>query len=496
MESASPSPSSPFPSRRTSFGGRFGVQGVVDDSPDHLERKSSVTTTKSGDLPYEGDFPAPPSDRTDKKEGHKSRSVLSVLFGKKSGKNKNNKDQQDLGAVEEQEDGVGGRRNGQESGGNRMLSLPLASRDPSPGRSAGDSGQSGDDLDDGGEGFAHQVLDGGNESGDNMVESDPNPVAGKVQLPKEEIGLFHQDSLDEELPFVPTTLPIERPIAPLITPVRMRMSEVQTIATQRPRCSVSFVPRSIDEFVKIARTDSIGGVGADPSASASATIYGEIPKIKVSLPKPDREESIDGTAPPTTPPAIKVTSSSASVCSNWESFSEQILMRSHSRKRTKHQEDMDKGQILDGGGDDVPVQIQESGNSQQQPQQRWINVEELPEPVKEAKVIKVVGSSSSKIGQGVIANKEPPAGEEDADKTNLDLPNPRKDSVCSETALLREIDEAELEEDRPSPPPYDDEDDVSVSIRERHSQSRYNLIANSWYIFKNSYVYSHSSCFL
>jgi hypothetical protein len=58
--------------------------------------------------------------------------------------------------------------------------------------------------------------------------------------------------------------------------------------------------------------------------------------------------------------------------------------------------------------------------------------------------------------------------EEDPEKMNLVLPV-RKDSVSSETALLREIEETEMEEDR-SPPSHDDE--ASVSIRQRISQSR------------------------
>jgi len=46
----------------------------------------------------------------------------------------------------------------------------------------------------------------------------------------------------------------------------------------------------------------------------------------------------------------------------------------------------------------------------------------------------------------------------------------RKDSVCSETALLREVDEQELEEDRS--PPTDDNSDSSISIiDDRLSQS-------------------------
>jgi hypothetical protein len=250
FESASPSPSSPFPSRRTSVGSTLrSNQGAEEAQTDqqqpstaNRELSSWAKSAKGGDS--SDDSPAHHSqpERTDsRKDGHKGRSVLSVLFGKRSGKSSKLKDQQpELEAVDEKlsmASSLAGRPNGQESG-SRMLSLPLPSRDSSPGRSLGDSG---DDLDEGDAGFQHQVLDTGNESGDNLVESEEAIPSGSIQPRKEEISFFHQqDSIEEELPFVPTTLPIERPIAPVITPVRMRISELKTTPIQRPRCSVSF----------------------------------------------------------------------------------------------------------------------------------------------------------------------------------------------------------------------------------------------------------------
>jgi hypothetical protein len=401
-----------------------------------------------------------------------------VLFGKRSGKSSKLKDQQpELEAVDEKlsmASSLAGRPNGQESG-SRMLSLPLPSRDSSPGRSLGDSG---DDLDEGDAGFQHQVLDTGNESGDNLVESEDAIPSGSIQPRKEEISFFHQqDSIEEELLFVPTTLPIERPIAPVITPVRMRISELKTTPIQRPRCSVSFGPSSINDYVKIARTDSVI-TGEDPSSGGVTLV---IPKIKVSLPKPERDESVDdliaASASTVAVPAVKVTV--GSVCSNWEAFSEQVFV---TRKRFQHQGTTSV--------DDAPAENQPQPQPPPPPQQptkssqQWINVEEIPEPVKEAKAIKVMVNNKAKNNQEstlvVQANKpdeatdtrleleEEEEEEEDPEKINLVLPV-RKDSVSSETALLREIEETEMEEDR-SPPPDDDE--ASVSIRQRISQSR------------------------
>jgi hypothetical protein len=168
-----------------------------------------------------------------------------------------------------------------------------------------------------------------------------------------------------------------------------------------------------------------------------------------------------------------------SVCSNWEAFSEQVFV---TRKRFQHQGTTSV--------DDAPAENQPQPQPPPPPQQptkssqQWINVEEIPEPVKEAKAIKVMVNNKAKNNQEstlvVQANKpdeatdtrleleEEEEEEEDPEKINLVLPV-RKDSVSSETALLREIEETEMEEDR-SPPPDDDE--ASVSIRQRISQSR------------------------
>lgn len=467
FESASPSPSSPFPSRRTSLGSSLrSNQGAEDvQTTDQLARELNAKVIKSGDMSDESPHHSQP-EKMDKKDGHKGRSVLSVLFGKRSGKNKL-KDQ-DLEAVDEKSMMASNQNGQQQESASRMLSLPLPSRDSSPGRSLGDSGQSGDDLDEA-DGFRHQVLDTGNESGDNLVESELDPASGlgpaTSHPPKEEISFFHQDSVEEELPFVPTTLPIERPIAPVLTPARMRISEVKTTPIQRPRCSISFGPSSISDYVKIARADSV--VAEDPSGLAVTA------KIIVSLPKPEREESVDDLS--STIPAVKVTV--GSVCSNWEAFSEQVFMQSASSRKRFEQE-----------SEEVPEQngTQPSTPCETKPQQpqnpkpcQWINVEELPEPVKEAKAIKVVKASvknqqilptakvqKTKEASGMSVDERTPE-EEDQEK-NLGLPA-RKDSVSSETALLREIEEAELEEDR-SPPDVDDV--ASISIHQRHSQSR------------------------
>ena len=413
-DAATPSPSSPFPSRRTSV-----------NSAGFFHHEEERANQEEG----------PPIKEK------KNRSVLSVLFGKK--KPKDDDEDSELKPAA------------------RNLTLPVKSRESSPGRSIGESG---DDLEDE-EGFQHEILDGGNESGDNMLDGELASEA-KAAVPHEELGLFHQDSIEDELPYVPTTLPIERPVAPVITPVRMRMSQVKTTPIERPRCSVTFAPRPIAEFVQIARSDSLESDA----------------KIKVSLPRPEREDSEEEAPPPVRPSIGGV---------KWEAFSEQVFRVSRKRRTVRPVQEC------------IPEEPPETPNdcvkAAREVKPQWVNVEELPELVKEAKAIKVLTTAPSterdrvKRDNGIDeeANEEDdeemqqsaPLLEEDEDDADdgggkaaslLAPEQQRKDSVCSETALLREIEEPELD-DRSHVRESDDDDidDASaVSNCEQRSQSR------------------------
>ena len=68
--------------------------------------------------------------------------------------------------------------------------------------------------------------------GGGVVKGGEDADAGVVVAPfhPEQFALFSkQESLEEELLYVATTLPVERPVAPLITPVRMRMMELKVL---------------------------------------------------------------------------------------------------------------------------------------------------------------------------------------------------------------------------------------------------------------------------
>ncbi|XP_044020882.1 bromodomain-containing protein DDB_G0270170 isoform X2 [Aphidius gifuensis] len=75
------------------------------------------------------------------------------------------------------------------------------------------------------------------------------------ELPDERKGLFYEESFDEELPYVPTTLPMEKSSALPILPVKERIQEVKTIPIERPRSTTPINPTLLDEFVMQTSND-------------------------------------------------------------------------------------------------------------------------------------------------------------------------------------------------------------------------------------------------
>ena len=134
---------------------------------------------------------------------------------------------------------------------------------------------------------------------------------------KEQASLFqHQDSMEDELPYVPTTLPIERPIAAVITPIRMRISQVKTTPILRPRCSTFIGPSSIKDYSQNARSDSVEAAEA---------------KIKVQLPR--HSDEVESPPEGNVQPIIRRVPIKASLSSsNWEAFAGAALHRRNIRR--------------------------------------------------------------------------------------------------------------------------------------------------------------------
>ncbi|KAK0163180.1 hypothetical protein PV327_006888 [Microctonus hyperodae] len=98
------------------------------------------------------------------------------------------------------------------------------------------------------------VSDLDHNSSESERDSEIDFVRNKVtkvadELPDERKGLFNEESFEEDLPYVPTTLPMEKSAAIPILPVKQRLQEVRTIPTERPRSTTPINPTLLDNFV-------------------------------------------------------------------------------------------------------------------------------------------------------------------------------------------------------------------------------------------------------
>lgn len=100
----------------------------------------------------------------------------------------------------------------------------------------------------------------------------PRPI-GNVE--EESTGLVAQDSYDDDLPYIPTTLPEERALGVTIIPVRDRaLMEVRTCPVDRPRSTTPLNPSFLEEYCgTVALTDDI----------IEPPVRGE--KLRISLPR-------------------------------------------------------------------------------------------------------------------------------------------------------------------------------------------------------------------
>lgn len=91
--------------------------------------------------------------------------------------------------------------------------------------------------------------------------------------------VVQQDSFEDELPYVPTTLPQERSVAVPIVPIKQRIAEVKTCPIERPRSTTPINPSLLEDYMQtedvreqavekmricLPREDSIGGRAKSP----------------------------------------------------------------------------------------------------------------------------------------------------------------------------------------------------------------------------------------
>lgn len=131
-----------------------------------------------------------------------------------------------------------------------------------------------------------------------------DPTVTVEDVPIESKGLFFQsDSFDEEgdLPYVPTTLPLEKSTGVAIIPISERKKMalmLNTVPVKRPKVNRPANPASLNDYIEHskntlpktgrARADSGSGIGAEDDGEAQV-----VAKMKINLP---REDSLTNTS--------------------------------------------------------------------------------------------------------------------------------------------------------------------------------------------------------
>lgn len=94
---------------------------------------------------------------------------------------------------------------------------------------------------------------------------------------EESTGLVAQDSLEDELPYVPTTLPEERTLGVSIIPVRERvLMDVKMCPLDRPRSTTPLNPSYLEEYCSTDDSDHLPNRGD---------------KLRISLPRKEVREA-------------------------------------------------------------------------------------------------------------------------------------------------------------------------------------------------------------
>nr|XP_022913342.1 uncharacterized protein LOC111424143 isoform X1 [Onthophagus taurus]XP_022913343.1 uncharacterized protein LOC111424143 isoform X1 [Onthophagus taurus]XP_022913344.1 uncharacterized protein LOC111424143 isoform X1 [Onthophagus taurus] len=152
-----------------------------------------------------------------------------------------------------------------------------------------------------------------------------------------------QDSFEDELPYIPTTLPQERSVAVPIVPIKQRGTfEMKVCPIERPRSTTPINPSCLEDYCE----------------EIAENVTKTIEKLKISLP---REDSIKSPRRPSN--------------TNWAEFAEKKITQR--RSSTTSQEPPES----------VPPPLPPKGI-----QKEWINFEEIPEKRKPPKRIQTIPS--------------------------------------------------------------------------------------------------------
>lgn len=173
----------------------------------------------------------------------------------------------------------------------------------------------------------------------------------EVVEPERKGLVYQQDSFEDELPYVPTTLPQERSVAIPIVPVKQRGTfEMKTYPIERPRSTTPINLSTLEDYCE----DVVSSVNNENITKA-------IEKLKISLPRDESTDRVSKAKSPRKP----------STNANWFSFAEKS-----STQKTSPPDQESKPPPLPPKG----------------VQKEWINFEEIPERRKPPRRIQTIPS--------------------------------------------------------------------------------------------------------
>ncbi|XP_030380843.1 flocculation protein FLO11 [Scaptodrosophila lebanonensis] len=213
----------------------------------------------------------------------------------------------------------------------------------------------------------------------------------------ESTGLVSQESFDDDLPYIPTTLPEERAQGVPLIPMKERANmELKTCPVDRPRSTTPLNPSHLEEYCGIMTPHEAPNAGhelgagtAGPSHESSAPVRGE--KLRISLPRKDSAAK-DKAQSSKSPRRISNASGKS-----WFEFAEEGLRAGASNLERK---DSNKQLLASAAttttttkASTVPAAAEEqtrsrpSSSTQRKLSGHWIDFENIPEKRKPAKRI-------------------------------------------------------------------------------------------------------------
>ncbi|EDW62886.2 LOW QUALITY PROTEIN: uncharacterized protein Dvir_GJ17064 [Drosophila virilis] len=209
----------------------------------------------------------------------------------------------------------------------------------------------------------------------------------------ESTGLVSQESFDDELPYVPTTLPEERAQGVPLIPMKERANmELKTCPVDRPRSTTPLNPSHLEEYCTgIMTPQEPPHAGHELDPGYAGPVRGE--KLRISLPRKDT--AVKDKAQSTKSPR-RISNASGK---SWFEFAEEGLRANHNLERKDSNKQLlpatppaqGQGQCQSQSqAPSMPASLEEpkpKASTQRKLSGHWIDFENIPEKRKTAKRI-------------------------------------------------------------------------------------------------------------